>query len=189
MPRDLRNLQPGSVVHCVNRGNDRRPLFERACEYEDFLQLVLWAKAQCAVRILAYCLMSNHWHFVCWVLAHGDVSRFLHRLTTTHAVGWRKRTRTVGEGHVYKDRFHDSKVYTERYYYNLLRYVEQNPLRANLVRASRDWRWSSLHERLGNVRGIIEDGPAPLPMGWPEIVDDRLPDDAIREIRSSLHRY
>jgi putative transposase len=189
MARDLRNLQPGSVVHCVNRGNDRRALFERAREYDDFLRLVTWAKTKWAVRILAYCIMSNHWHFVCWVRTHGDVSRFLHLLTTTHAVSWRRRTGTVGDGHVYKDRFHDSKVFTERYYYNLLRYVEQNPLRANLVRASRDWRWSSLQERLGDDRGIIEDGPAPLAMGWPEIVDEHLSQSAIQEIRSALRRY
>src|SRR5690349_6183496 len=111
MPRDFRKLPPGSVVHCVNRGNDRRPLFERASDYEDFLRLVSWAKSRSAVRILAYCLMSNHWHFVFWVLQQGDVSRFLHRLTTTHAVSWRKRTHTVGDGHVYKDRFHDSRIF------------------------------------------------------------------------------
>src|SRR5262245_26363023 len=116
MPRDLRNLPPGTVVHCVNRGNDKRRLFERSSEYEDFLRMVLWAKARCPVRILEYCLMSNHWHFVFWVERHRDVSRFLHRLTTTHAVSWRRRTRTVGHGHVYKDRYHDSKVFSERYY-------------------------------------------------------------------------
>lgn len=189
MPRDFRKLPPGSVVHCVNRGNDRRPLFERASDYEDFLRLVSWAKSRSAVRILAYCLMSNHWHFVFWVLQQGDVSRFLHRLTTTHAVSWRKRTHTVGDGHVYKDRFHDSRIFTETYYYNVIRYVEQNPLRAHLVHASRDWRWSSLQERLGDDRGIIEDGPAPLPLEWPRIVDAHLPDEAIDEIRSSMHRY
>ena len=72
---------------------------------------------------------------------------------------------------------------------NVIRYVEQNPLRAHLVHASRDWRWSSLQERLGDDRGIIEDGPAPLPLEWPRIVDAHLPDEAIDEIRNSMHRY
>jgi putative transposase len=190
MPRSLRNLPPGSVVHCVNRGNDKRVLFDGAQEFEDFLRLVIWAKAQCAMRILAYCIMSNHWHFVLWSEYHGDVSRFLHRLTTTHAMGWRRRTDTVGFGHVYQHRFHDSKIFTEAHYYNVLRYVEQNPLRANLVRASRDWRWSSLQERLGNGRGIIlEDGPALLPLDWPACVDEHLSETTLQEIRSALQRY
>jgi REP-associated tyrosine transposase len=189
MSRGLRFLPVNSIVHCVNRGNDKRVLFERARNFEDFLRLVTWAKAKCPVRILAYCVMSNHWHFVFWISELGDVSRFLHRLTTTHAVSWRRRTLTVGEGHVYGDRFHDAKVYSEAYYYNVIRYVEQNPLRANLVHASRDWRWSSLQERLGDARGIIEDGPLAMPTDWPAIVDEGLSEDALHEIRSSLQRY
>jgi putative transposase len=189
MPRPLRNLPPGSVVHVVNRGNDKRLLFERAAEFEDFLQLVAWAKGQCPVRLVAYCVMGNHWHFVFWVEVKGDVSRFLHRLTTTHAKSWRRRTRTVGCGHVYQDRFHGSKIFTESYYYNVLRYVEQNPLRANLVRASSDWQWSSLRERLGNGRELLSVGPADLPLGWPQLVDETLTDEAIEEIRSSLQRH
>jgi putative transposase len=151
--------------------------------------MIIWAKAQCAVRILAYCIMYNHWHFVFWAEYPGDVSWFLHRLTTTHAKSWRRGTRTVGQGHVYGQRFHDSKIFTERHYYNVLRYVEQNPLRAQLVGASRDWRWSSLSERLGQTRGIIEDGPAPLPMEWPALVDEHLRESDLGEIRSGLKRY
>jgi putative transposase len=189
MPRPLRNLPPGSVVHVVNRGNDKRLLFQRAAEFEDFLQLVAWAKGRCPVRIVAYCVMGNHWHFVFWVEFEGDVSNFLHRLTGTHAKSWRWRTGTVGWGHVYQDRFHSSQVFTERYYYNVLRYVEQNALRADLVRASKDWRWSSLAERLGNGRCLLDVGPADLPFQWPALVDENLPEDVIEEIRSSLQRY
>ena len=83
MSRHSRNLPPGSVVHIVNRGNDKRFLFENALEFEEFLGLVTWAKAICPVRIVAYSIMSNHWHFVFWVEIEWDVSAFLHRLTTT----------------------------------------------------------------------------------------------------------
>ena len=50
-------------------------------------------------------------------------------------------------------------------------------------------RLASLQERLGDDRGIIEEGPAPLPIDWPRVVDAQLPDEAIKEIRSSMHRY
>lgn len=189
MPRGLRILPPGSVVHAVNRGNDRRPLFETAWEFEDFLSMVLWAKSRCPVRICAYCIMSNHWHFVFWVECDGDVSRFLHRLTGTHAVSWRRRHGTLGEGHVYQDRFRGVKVFSEQYYLNVVRYVEQNPLRAHLVRAARDWRWSSLADRLGNGRGLLDRGPVDLPFGWSDLVDAPLPAAEIGEIRHSLRRY
>ncbi|HUQ86767.1 MAG TPA: transposase [Vicinamibacterales bacterium] len=189
MCRNSRNLPAGCVVHCVNRGNDRRLLFERAAEYEDFLRLVAWAKGQCPVRIIAYCIMSNHWHFVFWVRLEWDVSAFLHRLTTTHAVKWRTRTDTIGNGSVYQGRFKSSEVLSERYYYNLLRYVEQNPLRANLVRSSNDWRWSSLAERTGNGRSILNAGPLALLPDWRLHIDQPVPRRTVDEIRRSLKKY
>ena len=103
MPRFSRDLPAGCVVHVVNRGNDKRLLFERARDFEEFLDLVGWAMSICPVRIVAYCIMSNHWHFVFWVEVEWDVSAFLHRLATTHAARWRRATNTVGEGHVYQD--------------------------------------------------------------------------------------
>jgi putative transposase len=164
-------------------------LFERSREFEEFLGLVAWAKAICPVRIVAYCIMSNHWHFVFWVEVEWDVSAFLHRLTTTHAKRWRRETHTVGHGHVYGDRFRASSIYSERYYYNCLRYVERNPLEAGLVRSATEWRWSSLSERDGNGRGILDPDPVGLPIGWPELVDQPLPERDVDEIRSSLRRY
>lgn len=189
MARSSRELPAGSVVHVVNRGNDKRMLFERASEYEDFLRLVAWAKEKCPVRITAYSVMGNHWHFVFWVEIEWDVSSFLHQLTTTHAMHWRKLTNTVGNGSVYQGRFRGRCVFSERYYYNLIRYVEQNPLRAGLVRQCRDWRWSSLAERLGNGRGILSEGPVDLPSDWAELIDKPLDEDALKEIRSSLKPY
>lgn len=189
MPRYSRNLPAGSIVHVVNRGNDRRLLFERTTDFEEFLQLAAWAKGLCPVRIVAYCIMSNHWHFVFWVDVEWDVSAFLHRLTTTHAKRWRRRTRTVGQGHVYQDRFKASEIFSERYYFNCLRYVEQNALQAGLVHRVEDWRWSSLAERLGNGRRLLDPDPLGLPTGWLEMVRQPLPEPDTDEIRSSLRRY
>ena len=189
MPCRSRNLPVGCVVHVFNRGNDKRVLFKRAQEFEEFLRIVAWAKGSCPVRIVAYCIMSNHWHFVFWVEVEWDVSAFLHLLTTTHATRWRRRTQTIGEGHVYQGRFKSSTIFTERYYYTCLRYVEQNPIEAGLVRSARDWRWSSLGERLGNGRGILSADPIGLPLGWVELVDQPLAERDADEIRNSLERY
>jgi putative transposase len=189
MSRFSRNLPTGCIVHVVNRGNDKRPLFEGAREFEEFLRLVAWAKDICPVRIVTYCIMSNHWHFVFWVGVEWDVSAFLHRLTTTHAKRWRQRTGTVGLGHVYQDRFKTSKIFSERYYFNCLRYVEQNAWQAGLVHSAKDWRWSSLAERLGNGRRILAPDPLGLPSGWAELVGQPLPELEAAEIRNSLRRY
>jgi putative transposase len=149
MPRPLRFLPAGSVHHVVNRGNDKKNLFDRTRDFEEFLWLIAWAKQRAMIRIVAYVLMRSHWHFVLWQAAEGQIEKFQHLLTTTHAVRRRRITCTVGQGQVYQDRYRAFGIWTERYYLNVLRYVEQNPLRAGLVKSAAEWQWSSLRERLG----------------------------------------
>lgn len=189
MPRNMRFSPPGSVHHVMNRGNDKKILFESPRDFEEFLLLVAWAKQQSLVRIVAYCLMSNHWHFVLWPSAENQVTTFLHRLTTTHAIRRRRRTGTVGYGHVYKDRYRASGIWSEAYYWNVLRYVESNPLRAHLVKTSAEWQWSSLYERLNQSRQIVDEGPAPLPENWSLLVDQSLPESIEEEIHRSLRKH
>ena len=189
MPRRLRFLPAGSVHHIVNRGNDKKTLFESTRDFEDFLRLIAWAKQRANIRIVAYVLMRNHWHFVLWPAAEGQVQVFLHLLTTTHAVRRRRATGTVGHGHIYQDRYHAFGIWSETYYLNVIRYVEQNPLRAALVSSASQWRWCSLHERLEDRHYILDDGPVPLPTDWRAIVEECLPQHIVDEIRRSLQRH
>lgn len=189
MPRPLRFLPAGSVQHVTNRGNDKKILFESTRDFEEFLKLIVWAKRRATIRIIAYVLMRNHWHFVLWPEADGQVQAYLHLLTGTHAIRRRLITCTAGEGHIYQDRYHASGIYSERYYINVVRYVEANPLRAHLVSAAEKWRWSSLYERLGHDRGILDEGPMPLPEGWPALVNECQPQETIDEIRSDVLKH
>ena len=189
MPRPLRYLPAGSVHHIVNRGNDKKTLFDNTRDFEEFLWLIAWAKQRAMIRIVAYVLMRNHWHFVLWPAAEGQVQEFQHLLTTTHAIRRRRNTCTVGHGHVYQDRYRAFGIWSETYYLNVLRYVEQNPLRANLVKSTAQYRWSSLYERLGHRRDILDDGPVPLPGVWVTLVDECLAQDTVDEIRKSLQKY
>jgi putative transposase len=189
MPRRKRFLPPDSVVHALNRANDRRRLFDADEEYEEFLELVAWSKQQEPMRVIAYCLMPNHWHFVLWPETSDAVPFFLHRLSTTHAIKRRKQTRTVGQGHIYQGRYKGFVIESEAYYLRALRYVESNPLRAGLVKRSADWPWSSLRDRAGQRHNVLDVGPLRLPDDWTRSVDESLPADFLADIRSRLKRH
>ena len=189
MPRPLRILPAGCVAHALNRGVEKRQLFDCVDDYDNFLTLVLWAKAKCTIRILAYCLMRNHWHFVVWPRTDDDVETFLFELTSEHAKRRRHQTRTVGYGHVYQDRYKAFVIMSERYYLTAMSYVEGNPLRANLVASCKDWKWSSVQERLGLERGIIDEGPVELPHDWIARLDEPLPDSVVMDIRKRARKH
>lgn len=188
MPRPLRRIPDNSVVHIVNRGNDRRQLFFNPLDYEEFLSLMRWAKSHEPVRLVAYVVMPNHWHFVIWVQSGTQVSRFMHRLTFAHAARVRVQTDTLGEGHIYQDRFHAFLVDGEQRYLRLVRYVEANPIRAGLVRRAQDWQWSSLNERLGRSRGLVERGPIQLAECWSDVVNETLSPTYLEDLRARQGR-
>ena len=188
MPRPRRSIPPDSIVHILNRGNDRRLLFADERDFEQFLSFVFSAKMRIPTRIVAYSVMPNHWHFVIWAYSSTQVSRFMHRLTSAHAARVRAETGTVGQGHVYQGRFRAFLVDGEQHYFRLIRYVEGNPIRAGLARRAEEWPWSSLRERTGRPRGLVEAGPLRLPNGWPKLVNELMPAVELEEFHAKLLR-
>jgi len=72
------------VYHTWNRANFGSPLFQAGAHYQDFLALVEESLNFVATRILAYCLMPNHWHLALYPRADGDLAKFMQRITLTH---------------------------------------------------------------------------------------------------------
>jgi len=85
-----------TVYHVLNRANFRSALFKKEAHYQDFLGLVEESLAEVPMRILAYCLMPNHWHMVLQPRADGDLSKFMQRVTLTHTQRYHAQTRTAG---------------------------------------------------------------------------------------------
>ena len=63
------------VFHVLNRGNDRREIFDDRADYEAFLRVIEETQQRVPMRVLAYCLLSNHWHFLLWPAHDGDLTR------------------------------------------------------------------------------------------------------------------
>ncbi|MDH4188106.1 MAG: transposase [Nitrospira sp.] len=101
MGRPLRAASGAIVYHALSRANARRVLFEDDGDYVAFERVLGQACARVSMRLLAYCVMPNHWRLVVWPRRDGDLSRFMNWLTLTHTQRWHQHRQTVGEGHVY----------------------------------------------------------------------------------------
>jgi putative transposase len=116
--------------------------------------------------------MANHWHLLLWPEHDGDLSRFLHWVTGTHAGKFRRSTKTVGQGAVYQSRFNAVGVRDPLHFLRVCRYIERNPVASNLVRRAEDWPWSSAAARGGADSELpMDEGPMPLPSDWLAIVN------------------
>jgi putative transposase len=157
------------VYHVWNRGVARLALFEQDADYEAFERVLAEAMQKFPTRLLSYCLMPNHWHMVIWPRKAGELTDFLRWLTHTHVMRWHAHHGTSGTGHLYQGRFKAFPLETDEHFYTVLRYVERNALRANLVDRAEEWRWSSLWRRqFGNAeaRQLLSAWPLPRPRNW-----------------------
>lgn len=190
MPRAPRIAPPGYCYHVLNRAALRARIFHDFEDYAHFQRLLERTKRVVPIRLYAFCVMPNHWHLVVEPLAAEGLSRFIHRLASSHALQWRSVYGTAGQGAVYQGRFKAFPIQTDRHYLTVVRYVEQNPLRAGLVRSCREWRWSSFwwRTRPGEGARLLDNSPVPLPDDWCDTIDapDAAPD--IDELRQSIRR-
>jgi putative transposase len=169
MPRRARVAPGGYVYHALNRAVARLPLFQKDGDYDAFERVLAEALHEHPIRVLAYCVMPNHWHFVLWPEHDGELTAFLRWLTHTHTMRWHTHYHSAGTGHLYQGRFKAFPIQEDDHLYTVLRYVERNPLRAGLVKRAEQWRWSSLWRRQSGNPGLQEllaPWPVPLPGDW-----------------------
>jgi len=75
MPRAARKAPGGQLYHVLNRAVGKRHLFGKDADFEAFQRVMIEAHQRQPIRILSYCVLSNHWHFAVWPDADGQGSR------------------------------------------------------------------------------------------------------------------
>jgi putative transposase len=188
MPRRQRTGMAGLIFHVINRGARRTALFDTDADYAAFEDLLIDVRAEMQIPLLAYCLMPNHWHLVLWPERDDDLSSFMKRLAGTHALRWNAAHHCLGTGAVYQGRFKAIPVQADLHFLRLCRYVERNPVRAGLVAAAAEWRWSSLWRRLHRCdHRLLSRWPMPVPAAWLDALQESPPDDDhTDQIRQSI---
>ncbi len=169
-------------------------LFDNPADYNAFEQVLEDTLHARPMRILGYCLMPNHWHLILWPRKTGDLAAFMQRLTITHVRRWLEYRHQVGAGHVYQGRYKSFPVQADEHLYALLRYVERNPLRANLVKRAEQWPWSSLYHRAGFAAtdgehpSLLSPLPIDLPSDWAKRVNTPETSQELQTLRMSVNR-
>ena len=141
MPRTARASVGGVVYHVMNRGNARAEVFHQPEDYDAFVGLLDDGHQRLPMRVLAWCLMPNHFHLVLWPHHDGDLSRWMQWLLTAHVRRYHRHYET--SGHVWQGRFKAFPIQQDDHLLTVLRYVERNPLQAGLVERAEARRWSS----------------------------------------------
>lgn len=187
MPRPKRSAPGGYCYHVLNRGNARQQVFHKEADYAAFCRLFDEVQERCPMRLLAYCLMPNHFHLVLWPREDGDLSRWMQWVQTTHVRRYHEHYHS--SGHVWQGRFKAFPVQEDDHLLTVLRYVERNPLRAGLVTRVDAWPWSSLALRdRAEPPQWYSSGPVPRGRKWLQHVAEPQTDMELLALRRCVNR-
>jgi putative transposase len=187
MPRTARASVGGICYHVINRGNAQIEVFHKDDDYRAFVELIGLACQRISMRVLACCVMPNHFHLALWPRSDRDLGRWMQWLLTAHVRRYHRHYRS--SGHVWQGRFKAFPIEQDDHLLTVLRYVERNPLRAGLVEQAENWRWSSLHHwRSNGPLNGIDSGPVPRPEPWIDWVNQPLSAGELDQIRHSVNR-
>lgn len=143
MPRQARRKSESGIYHIMLRGINQQQIFEDVEDYEKFLHILKEYKAISGYKLYAYCLMGNHIHIL---LRECDeaIDQVIKRIAGRFAYWYNiKYQRT---GHLFQDRFKSEPVEDDQYFITVVRYIHQNPIKANLCKNLSDYRFSSYQE-------------------------------------------
>jgi REP element-mobilizing transposase RayT len=146
MARPLRIEYPGAFYHVTSRGNEQKDVFKSQKDREKFLSYLESATERYSAVIHAYCLMSNHYHFLLETPV-GNLSQIMRHINGAYTTYFNiKRKRA---GHLFQGRFKAILVEADEYATELSRYIHLNPVRAGIVARPEEYQWSSYRYFIG----------------------------------------
>lgn len=135
-------IELAGKYHVINRGVAQMQVFEERADYEYFEELMCFYAKSFGITIHNYCLMSNHYHILLEI-QNENLSKFMRQLNMNYSIYFNKKNKRTG--HLWQGRFKSWYVTDEAYLYTLMRYIEQNPLKANMVKDIAEYPYSSYH--------------------------------------------
>jgi len=172
----------------INRGNGRAHVFHKDGDYQAFLKALGHACVEIPMPVLAYCLMPNHFHLVVLPQGDGDLSRWMHWVQNTHVRRYHQYYHS--SGHIWQGRFKAFPIEQDEHLLTVLRYVERNPVRANLVERAELWDWSSARfwQAGADSPNYLAAGPVARPPDWLDWVNAPVTAGELESLRRSVTR-
>lgn len=162
MARYSRNNLTTLYFHVIVQGINKEYIFGTKEMIEKYKDLLIENIRESNVKILAYCIMSNHAHMLIYTEKIADMSKIMQKINTSFARFYNKKINRVG--FVFRDRYFTQPILSRQQLFNCLVYIHNNPVKAGLVKEAKDYKYSSYNEWI-NKKEIIDKKSAQLIYG------------------------
>ena len=146
MPRIPRKNFQTNFYHVMVQGINKEFIFKNSNYIEKYLNIISKYLKDFPITILAYCIMNNHAHFLIFSENVNPLSNFMQRVNTSYARFYNKDNNRVG--YVFRNRYNSQPIYNHSQLYNCIRYIHNNPVKANIVNHMCEYQYSSYNEFL-----------------------------------------
>lgn len=153
MPRAPRQKSQSGIYHIMLRGINQQIIFEDDEDYQKFIEILKNYKTVSGYKIFAYCLMSNHIHLLLKVVKE-DIDQVMKRIAGSYVYWY--NWKYYRKGHLFQDRFKSEPVEDDTYLLTVIRYIHQNPVKANIVKNVSNYEYSSYDEYIGTNNSLID---------------------------------
>lgn len=142
MPRKQRITHPG-FYHVISRGVERRNVFLDEDDFDKFLSLIFKEFTEYNITIHAYCLMTNHYHLLIET-KETNISDAMKRVNSLYSIYFNKKY--YRSGHLWQGRFSSYYLYDDIHFWYVAKYIERNPIKANMVKQIDDYKYQSFFQ-------------------------------------------
>lgn len=147
MPRYARLVAPQMILHVTARGNYRQAVFHATEDYQKYLDLLERHCRQFELSLLGWCLMTNHVHLLVRPERSDSLALTMKHTQSEYAFYVNRKCQQAS-GHLWQSRFYSCPV-EGRYVWLTLRYIERNPVRAQITQSPEDYPWSTACYHVG----------------------------------------
>jgi putative transposase len=156
MPRIARIVGAGYPHHIVERGNNRERVFGNPRDYEKYLSFLSKYSEEKEAAVLAYCLMPNHIHLLVRPSGEETLAKMMQGVTLCYSKYFNRENGRTGR--LWECRYYSAIVDGDSYLWTVSKYIENNPVRAGIVKKPEDYPYSSARAHiLGNKDLILQE--------------------------------
>ncbi|MBI5182026.1 MAG: transposase [Nitrospirae bacterium] len=153
MPRIARAVAAGFPHHIVQRGNNKEKVFFKKKDRDKYLSLLKKYSDKWESPILAYCLMGNHVHLLTRPKKEESLCKMMQGITLCYTQYINKTYNRTGR--LWESRYHSCIIDEDKYLWAAARYIEQNPVRAKIVKKAEDYQYSSAKAHISSERDEV----------------------------------
>ncbi len=161
-------LSDGCCLHVISRSIRKLEIFRDDEDFEAFRELLIKIKQEYGLKVLHYCLMSTHFHLAIKISTAEGFIRGLQKLKSQYVYKFHSKYRLSGP--IWRERFRSLLVEDETYLYACGQYIENNPVKAGLVKENMQWKHSSSRHYQNSIIDPVVDGYEAI--GLPQLPGD-----------------